>query len=98
MTEDMKFENKFTTVSNDNLLQFPQFGDIVNDGENDLVVCDVEKIDGKDYVLFFDKTTTKIALYEVIQTETQFNYNLVNDDVLLGKVIMNIINKSKGEK
>ena len=100
MIENMKTEDKFTAIISNNSLPFPDFGYVVNVGEKDLVVCDVEKIDDKDYVLFCDEKTHELALYNITKTEDGFNYILVHDDVLFGKVIINIARKNdiKGEK
>ena len=92
--EERNVDDKFTTIIKDNNLSFPEFGDVINDGENDLVVCAVEKIDNNDYVLLCDEKTKKVAVYEVRETANKFNYYLVNDDIILGKLALNIVKKN----
>lgn len=93
MMEEKNFEEKFTTIVKDGTLPFPEQGDIVNDGDNRLLVCTVEKVDGKDYVLFYNEKIMKLGLYEISGTVDGFSYTLVNDDIIFGKLIMNIVKK-----
>jgi len=93
----MNIEKKFETIDYNNVLSFPEKGDIVNDGENDLLVCAVEKIDDKTYVLLFDEKTIKLALYEVTETADSFDYTLVHDDAMMGKVMLNIAKREDEE-
>ena len=73
MIDKIGFEEKFTSVSaNNNALTFPIFGDVINDGENNLIVCDIQKIDGKDYVLLCEEKSMKLALYEITESFTPF--------------------------
>ena len=90
---EISFENKFTTINNNMTLPLPEIGDVVNDGDNRLVVCAVEQIEGKNYVLFCDEKTMKIALYEIDKTNEVFSYILIHDDTMLGKVVLNIVKK-----
>ena len=99
MMNDIDFEKKFSTIDDNESLPMPKYGDVVNDGNKDLVVISVDKIDGKDLVLLYEEDTKKLGLYEVTNIKNGLNYNLVNDNIIFGKVILNIINKNnKGEK
>ena len=69
-------------------------GQIVNDGENDLIVCDVKLFENQWYAYLLNEVTCDVSFYKVIIHEDKYDFEEVVDEKLLEKIIRFFSNKN----
>ena len=62
-------------------------GNLVNDGENDLLICSAITYDKKEYVLLLNMETDELGFYYVKMNNDIYDFSLVKDENLIEKLL-----------
>ena len=63
-------------------------GQIINDGDSDLIVCDVKEYEGKTYAYMMNDNNSEVGFYEVVDLGEEYDFNLVEDEKLNKELIL----------
>ena len=62
-------------------------GQIVNDGENDLIVCDVRLFEDDWYAYLLNESTEEVSFYKIIIDEEKYDFIEIVNKNLLGRLV-----------
>ena len=62
-------------------------GQIVNDGENDLIVCDVRLFKDDWYAYLLNESTEEVSFYKIIIDEEKYDFIEIVNKNLLGRLV-----------
>ena len=72
-------------------------GQVINDGENDLIVCATKEYKGTWYAYLLKDNTDEVAFYEVRDLGDDYDFKLVEDKKKISELIL-FFSKDYAEK
>ena len=63
-------------------------GQIINDGENDLIVCATKEHEGAWYAYVLNDKTDEVGFYKVKDLGEDYDFELVEDEKLIQELIL----------
>ncbi len=73
-------------------------GQIVNDGANNLIVCDVRIFENNWYAYLLNESTDEVSFYKVIIDDVKYDFIEVIDEKLLQKLVIFFANENIKDK